>query len=231
MPVLRKKRGGSSHVPIRAKRSTLNSQTPPLSRNETVDGRLNRLLGRDEAIRPRDGSQSRPLRQRPLNRKTLSDRPAPLAIPQRAADRPEQPIERGEQDGEAGPEENDARIDDEPLHREVEETGAGVTTTRKPVPGPHATRVVERPRKRDAIAERHFQSNLSCWTYWYVTGLCRTVLYDVNTVLLQCAPNLFNLLLIHTTNANATVNITITFLNNFEIKCDTVQAKNYLPAQ
>lgn len=62
-------------------------------------------------------------------------------------------------------------------------------------------------------------------------GRCRTVSHNVNTVLLQCAPNLFNLLLIHTTNANATVDITITVLNNFELKRDTVQAKNYLSAQ
>lgn len=82
------------------------------------------------------------------------------------------------------------------------------------------------------IAERHFQSNLSHWTHWYVAvSYCHAISHNVNTVLLQCAPNLFNLLLIHTTNANATVDLTITVLHDFELKCDTVQAKNDFPAQ
>ena len=58
-----------------------------------------------------------------------------------------------------------------------------------------------------------------------------TVSHNVNTALLQCAPNLFNLLLVHTTNANTTVNITLTVLKNFELKRDTVQTKNDFPAQ
>lgn len=85
--------------------------------------------------------------------------------------------------------------------------------------------------ERDAVTESYFQSNLSHWTYWYVAGLYCTVLYDVNVILFQYAPNLLNVLLIHTTNANATVDITITVLNNFELKRDTIQTKNYLPAQ
>lgn len=101
------------------------------------------------------------------------------------------------------PEENDARVDEEPLHHEAHRTIARVTTTREPMLGAHATRVVERAGKRDTVAETHFQSNLSHWTYWYVAGLCRTVSHNINTMLLQCAPNLFNLLLIHTTNADA----------------------------
>lgn len=70
------------------------------------------------------------------------------------------------------------------------------------------------------------------WVDQYVAvSHCHAISHNVNTVLLQCAPNLFNLLLIHTTNANATVDITITVLNNFEIKRDTVQTKNDFPAQ
>lgn len=61
--------------------------------------------------------------------------------------------------------------------------------------------------------------------------LTRTASHNINTALLQCAPNLFNLLLIHASNTNTTVDITITVLNNFELKRDTIQAKNYLPAQ
>lgn len=208
---------GGSHTPIRAERSTPGSRTPPLGRNKTV--------------RPRDRARSRTLRQRPLNRETLNDRLAPPVIPKRTTNRPEHTVERGEHDSQTRPEDGNARVDDEPLHREADRAEASATTTRKPVPGAHTARVVERARERDTVAESHFQSNLSCRTYWYVAGLCHTISYNVNTVLLQCAPNLFNLLLIHTTNTNTTVNITITVLNNFELKRDTVQAKNYLPSQ
>lgn len=136
----------SSHVPIRAERSTLDSHALQLSRDETIGDRPNR-----------------PLRQRPLNREALGDRLALLAIPQRTTDHPGQPVERGEQDGEAGPEENDARVDDEPLHHEAHGTSASVTTTRKLVPGPHATRAVERARERDAVAESHFDLTFHVW--------------------------------------------------------------------
>ena len=137
----------SSHVPVRAERPTLDSHTLPLSRNETV--------------RPRDRAQSRPLRQRPLNGKTLSDRLTPLTVPQRTTNPPEHPVERSKHNSQTNTEENDTRIDDEPLHHEAHGTSASVTTTRKPAPGPHATRVVERPRKWNTVAETHFQSNLS----------------------------------------------------------------------
>ncbi len=82
-------------------------------------------------------------------------------VPQRTTNHPEQPIERGKHDSQTRPEDGDARVDDEPLHREADRARASVTTTRKPAPGTHATRVVERARERDAIAESHFQSNLS----------------------------------------------------------------------
>lgn len=55
--------------------------------------------------------------------------------------------------------------------------------------------------------------------------------HNVNTVLLQCAPNLLNVPLIHASNTNATVNLSVTVLNNFELKTDTVQTKNDFPAQ
>ena len=126
----------SSHLPIRAKRPAPDSRTLPLSRNKTV--------------RPRPGAWSR----------TLSDRPT---LPQRATDHPEQSAERGEHDSQTSPEDGDARVDDEPLHREVEEAGAGVTTARDPALGAHTTRVIERARERNAIAKPHFQSNLSDW--------------------------------------------------------------------
>ena len=94
-----------------------------------------------------------------------------------------------------------------------------MTTMMKPAPGAHATRIVERARERDAVMESHFQSNLSCWMGWYVAvSPCHAISHNVNTILLQCAPNLFNLLLIHTTNTNAAVNLTVTVLNNFKLK-------------
>lgn len=110
---------------------------------------------------------------------------------------------------------------------------AGVTTTRKPALGPHATRVVEQAWERDVIAEHHFDLTFQVgWIGWHViVSLCRTVSHNVNTLLLQCTPDLFNLLLIHATNANATVDLAVTVLNNFELKRDTVQPENYLPAQ
>ena len=115
---------------------------------------------------------------------------------------------------------------------EADRASASATTTRKPMLRAHTTRVIERPGKWNAVAKTHFQSNLSHWTYWYVAvSPCHAISHNVNTVLLQCAPNLFNLLLIHTSNANAAVDITITVLNNFELKRDTVQTKNDFPTQ
>ena len=147
----RRDEGGrpSSHAPIRAERPTLDSHALPPGRNETV--------------RPRDRARSRPLRQRPLNRETPGNRPAPLTPPQQTTDHPEQPIERDNHNSQTNPEENDARVDDEPFHHEAHGTSVSVTTTRKPAPGPYTTRVVERARERNTVAERHFQSDLSGW--------------------------------------------------------------------
>jgi len=91
--------------------------------------------------------------------------------------------------------------------------------------------IVERAGERDVVAERHFQSNLSRWTYWYVAGLCHTVLDDVNTVLLQHAPNLLSFLRIHASNANTALDLAVTVLNNFELKRDALQPKNDFPTQ
>ena len=59
----------------------------------------------------------------------------------------------------------------------------------------------------------------------------RTVSYDVNTVLLQHALNLPNIIRIHAGNTNAAVDIAITALKNFELKRDTIQTENNVPAQ
>lgn len=135
----------------------------PLGRNKTVGGRLNRQLSRNETIRPRDRAPCRTLQPRPPNREALNDQLAPPTVPQRTADRPEHTVKRGEQNSEARPEENDARVDDEPFHREAHRARASTTTTREPIPRSHATRIVERARKRDTIAETHFRSDLSGW--------------------------------------------------------------------
>lgn len=216
MPVLRK-RWRSAHT-YRSKPKGLPSTVappPPLSRNEAVG----------------DGP-NRPLQPRQLNREALSDRLAPLAIPQRTAHHPEHTVERSKHDSQTNPEDGDTRIDDEPLHHEAHGTSASVTTTRKPALGAHTTRVIERTRKRNTVAETHFQSDLSSSVDWYVAvSPCHAISHNVNTVLLQHAPNLFNLLLIHTTNTNTTINLTVTVLHDFKLKTDTVQTKNDFPAQ
>lgn len=144
----------NSHAPIRAERPTTDSYALP--------------LGRDETVRPRDRAQGRPLRQRPLNRETLTDRPAPLTPTQRTAHRPEQPVERGDHDSQSRPEANDARVDDEPFHHEAHGTSASVTTTRKPTLRAYTARVIERPGKRNTVAKTHFQSDLSNSVGWHV---------------------------------------------------------------
>ena len=200
-----------SHAPIRTERPTL-------------------VPGQNKTIRPRNGTRNRTLRDRTLNRETPNNRPTLPTIPQRTAHHPPQSVERGDHDSQTSPEDGDTRVDDKPLHREIEETGASITTTtRKPAPGAHTARIIERTRKRNAIAETHFQSNLSSWVGWYIA--CRTVLDDINAVLPQHTPNLLNIIHIHTSNANAALDLTIIVLNNFELKRDTVQPKNDLSAQ
>lgn len=151
----------SSHTPIRAKRPTPDSRALPPSRNEAIRDRPNRQLGRNETIRPHLGTWSRTLQDRPPNRETLSDRPTLLTVPQRAADHPEQTAERSKHDSQTSHEDDDTRVNDKPLHREAEEAGAGVTTTRKPMLRAHTARIVERARKRNTVAKTHFHSNLS----------------------------------------------------------------------
>ena len=135
-----KTREGGSHVPIRAERSTLDSHTLPLSRNETI-----------------------------------------------------------------------------------------VTTMGKPIPVAHTARAVKQTRKRDTVAERHFQSNPSHCTSWHVIG--HTVSYEINTLLLQYALNRLNILLILAGNADITLDLAVTVLKNFELKRDTIQTKNDMPAR
>lgn len=66
---------------------------------------------------------------------------------------------------------------------------------------------------------------------WVGMSFCHTALEDVNVILLQHAPNLLSILRIHTSNTNAALNLTVTVLNDFELKRDTVQTENNLPAQ
>lgn len=156
--------GPSGHWTITLREGTYAGARDRLSdRDETIGNRLNRPLSRNETIRPHPRVWRRTLQKVPLNRDTLGDWPAPPPVPQQAADHPEQTVERGERDSEAHPEDGDTRIDDEPFHRESNRAVAAATTTRKPAPRPHATRVVERARERDAIAETHFRFDLSCW--------------------------------------------------------------------
>lgn len=61
--------------------------------------------------------------------------------------------------------------------------------------------------------------------------LCHTVLDDVNTVLLQYAPDLLNILRIHAGNTDTALDLAVNVFNNFELKRDTVQTENDFPAQ
>lgn len=82
----------------------------------------------------------------------------------------------------------------------------------------HAARVVERARKRDTVAETHFQSDLSNLVGWYVViSPSHTISYEINAFLLQYALNRLNILHVNAGNANATVNLAVTVLNNFKL--------------
>lgn len=131
---------------VRRSRDTL----PP--RNETVRHRPNRTLSRNETIRPRNRAWSRTLQQRLLNRLAQGDRPTPPTLPLPTTHHPEHTAERGNHNSQTGTEQNDARVDDAPLHNEAHRAAAGATTVRKPMLGAYTARVVERTRKWDAIA-------------------------------------------------------------------------------
>ena len=61
--------------------------------------------------------------------------------------------------------------------------------------------------------------------------LCHTALDDVNAILFQHTPNLLNIIHIHAGDTDTTVDITVTVLNDLELKRDTIQTKNDFPAQ
>lgn len=69
------------------------------------------------------------------------------------------------------------------------------------------------------------------WAASYRVDLCHTVSHNVNAPLLQHIPNLLNILHIHAGNADTALELTVTVLNNFKLKRDTVQSENDLPAQ
>lgn len=60
---------------------------------------------------------------------------------------------------------------------------------------------------------------------------CHTISYEVNTLPLQHTLNRLNILHIHADNANAALDLAVTALNDFKLKRDTIQTKNYVPAQ
>ena len=67
---------------------------------------------------------------------------------------------------------------------------------------------------------------------WYViVNLCCTVSYEVNAFLLQYALNRLNILLILAGDANVAIDLAVTVFKNFELKRDTIQAENYMPAR
>ena len=62
-------------------------------------------------------------------------------------------------------------------------------------------------------------------------NLYHTISDEINAALLQYTPNLLSILHTHASNADAALELAVKMLNNFELKRDTVQAKNDLPAQ
>lgn len=60
---------------------------------------------------------------------------------------------------------------------------------------------------------------------------CHTVSQDVNALLFQYAPNLLDIIHINAGDTDMALDLTITVLNNFDLKRDTVQTKNDFPAQ
>lgn len=66
-------------------------------------------------------------------------------------------------------------------------------------------------------------------TSWRVVD--HTVSYEVNALLLQYTLNRLNILLILAGNANVTLDPAVTVLKNFELKRDTIQAENDVPAR
>lgn len=98
--------------------------------------------------------------------------------------------------------------------------------------GAHS-RILRPVRPRDEGCDASpIQSAPSSWVGWcVVVSLCHTVSQNVNVVLLQHATDLLNIIHIHAGNANAALNLTITVLNNFDLKRDAVQPEDDLPAQ
>ena len=146
-------------MPARRKRSSKLRETAATSRSTSRNARgknvrrgQDRPPSRNKTIKPRDRARSRALQQRPLNKETRGNRLTLPTVPQRTADHPEQTAERGNHDRQTSHEDSDAWVDDEPLHREIEETRARTTTTRNPVLEAHTARVAERARKRNTIA-------------------------------------------------------------------------------
>ena len=188
--------------------------------------------GRDETVRPRDRARSRPLRQRPLN----GEAPGlnlTLLVPQLPADQPSAAGDGGREEANYESQHADHRVDEAVADegpREGLRTGR-VVVVAAPVAATSADSASESDEivEGEVVANSHFRSDLSRWARWRVVG--HNVSHNVNTMLLQYAPNLLSTLRIHARNTNTTLNLAITVLNNFELKRDAIQPKNDLPAQ
>lgn len=60
---------------------------------------------------------------------------------------------------------------------------------------------------------------------------CHTVSYEVNAFPLQYALNRLNILLILAGNTDIALDLTVTVLENFELKRDTIKTKNDVPTR
>ena len=91
------------------------------------------------------------------------------------------------------------------------------------------------PSRTDQKAEHDNEDPITVKTFQIgrisMSSLCRTVLDDVNTILLQHTTNLLNIIHIHASNTDTTLELAVTILNNFDLKRDTVQTEDDFPAQ
>lgn len=66
---------------------------------------------------------------------------------------------------------------------------------------------------------------------YVIIGHYRTILDEVNALPLQYTLNTLNILPILAGNTDIALDLAVTILKNFKLKCDTIQTENYMPAR
>lgn len=138
----------------------------PLSRDEAVGGGLDRPLSRDEAVQPRGGARSRPLRQRPLNGEALGLN-LTLLVPQLPTDQPGAADDGSREEADRKGQHADHRVDEAVADEGPREglwTGR-VVVVAAPVAATSTDSASESNEivEGETVANAHFRSNLSRW--------------------------------------------------------------------